>query len=94
MRQYEPIWLRIKQHKTASIATHINNVARVIKAVNKEKNIDTGYKLLLAEQSCKAILYTTRRKNRSENRSKQNMVTIKFSLKIDLNENYIGMNTL
>ena len=91
VRQYEPIWLRIKQNKTASIATHPKNVARVIKAVNKEKNIDTGYKLLLAEQAHKAILYTTRRKNSKDSGK---MVTIKFSLKITLNENYIGMNTL
>ena len=94
MRQYEPIWRRIKQHKTASIATHPNNVARVIKAVNKEKNIDTGYKLLLSEQAHKAILYTTRRRDLKSNKGSSNLVTIKFSLKITLNENYIGMNTL
>ena len=89
MSMYEPIWLRIKQNKTASIATHPKNVARVIKAVNKEKNIDTGYKLLLAEQAHKAILYTTRKES-----TDSRLTTIKFSLSITLNENYIGMNTL
>ena len=89
MRQYEPIWLRIKQHKIASIATHPNNVARVIKAVNKEKNIDTGYKLLLSEQAHKAILYTTQRLSKDSR-----LTTIKFSLSITINETYIGMNTL
>ena len=89
MRQYEPIWRRIKQHKTASIATHPKNAARVIKAVNKEKNIDIGYKLLLAEQAHKAILYTTQRRSKDSR-----LTTIKFSLSITINENYIGMNTL
>ena len=89
MRAYQPIWERIKSKQTASIVTHPANVARVIKAVNKEKNIDEGYKLLLSESALKAILYTTRRKNKESG-----LITVHFSLKTSIKESYIGINTL
>jgi hypothetical protein len=45
MRKYYPIWSKLKQHGTASIAAHPLLHARIIKAVTKEKWMDTSFKL-------------------------------------------------
>ncbi len=89
MRLYEPIWNRIKQKNTASIVTHPNNVARVIKAVTKEKSIDTGYILFLSEKALKARLKISR-----ERSAENNSITIHFSLITSIKETYIGTDTL
>jgi len=56
MRQYEPIWNRLKslpkdeaKTKGVSITAPAQLHRRIIKAVIKEKDIDLGYKLLLKE---------------------------------------------
>ena len=90
MRQYEPIWNRIKTKNTASLVTHKDNVARVIKAVIKEKHKDTGYKLELSEQALISTLDITRTVSNKE----PNSVTIHFSLTKSIKESYIGINTL
>jgi hypothetical protein len=45
MRKYYPIWSKLKQHGTASLAAHPLLHARIIKAVTKEKWMDTSFKL-------------------------------------------------
>jgi hypothetical protein len=47
MRKYYPIWSKLKQSKdgTASIVAHPLLHARIIKAVTKEKWMDTSFKL-------------------------------------------------
>ena len=89
MRQYEPIWNRIKTHSHASIVTHPDNAARVIKAVTKEKHLDTGYKLLLSEDALVATLVV-----REQSSKVNNSITIHFSLRTAIKESYIGVHTL
>lgn len=44
LRQYEPIWLSLKKHKTVSIRTNQTLHKRLIKAVVKEKWMDDKFK--------------------------------------------------
>ena len=46
-RQYNPIWARLKQYKRVQIAAPRPLHKRIIKAVQKEKYMDIGYKLLI-----------------------------------------------
>ena len=89
MRQYEPIWHRIKTRNSASISTHPDNAARVIKAVIKEKHRDTGYKLLLSEKALKSKLNITKEVN-----GKSSEIIIHFSLETSIQESYIGVSNL
>ena len=45
MRKYQPIWIKLKDKGSASIAAHPLLHARIVKAVIKEKWLDQGYKL-------------------------------------------------
>jgi hypothetical protein len=45
MREYEPIWIKLKQTKQVSLTANRALHARIIKAVKKEKWKDVGYKL-------------------------------------------------
>ena len=49
MRQYEPIWLKIKATYTASLSAPPALHARIIQAVRKEKAIDLAWRYMLAE---------------------------------------------
>ncbi len=49
MRRYQPIWEQIKTEHTASLVVDPKLHARIIKAVIKEKDKDTGWKLLTSE---------------------------------------------
>ncbi|PHQ81755.1 MAG: hypothetical protein COB66_01400 [Coxiella sp. (in: Bacteria)] len=51
MRQYEPIWNRLKLDHTASIQAPVHLHLRIIKAVKKEKTKDQGWKLLVSEKN-------------------------------------------
>lgn len=73
IRQYQSIWNKLKQNKSASIAAPSVLHRRIIKAVQKEKNMDLGYKLQLEPRH--AILFN----------SKNNSI-ITFYLKISLCE--------
>lgn len=44
-RLYEPIWIKLKAEGIASLTANRRLHARIIKAVIKEKWLDTGYKL-------------------------------------------------
>jgi len=90
MRQYEPIWVRIKNKNVASLVTPTANAARVIKAVIKEKHLDTGYKLMLSEQALQAKLEIVKENNKPDH----NFITLHFSLTTTIKESYIGVNTL
>lgn len=59
MRQYQPIWERLKEKKEVSIAAPVELHPRIIKAVKKEKYKDTGYKLLQSEANKTMKLYIT-----------------------------------
>jgi len=50
-RKYAPIWEQLKAHGRATIATPVPFHRRIIRAVIKEKNLDLGYKVLMAEES-------------------------------------------
>jgi len=50
MRQYEPIWLAIKQNGEASIVAPIAAHRRIIQAVRKEKATDLTYRFELSEK--------------------------------------------
>ena len=80
MRQYEPIWNELKASKTVSITAPIYNHRRIIKAVIKEKNIDEGYKFILAERGMKAILEVDK-----GNKYKPQVIVFRLKFKIDYN---------
>lgn len=46
MRKYEAIWSRLKQHKIVVLEVNPKFFSRVKKAVIKEKDKDTGFKIL------------------------------------------------
>jgi len=86
MRQYEPIWNRIKTHNHASIVAPVESHSKIKKAVIKEKHMDEGYKLLLSEKALRAELVITS--------DKSNPKLITFSLDIKIVINNIGVNDL
>lgn len=45
MRDYTPIWLDLKKNKTASVTANRLFHSRIIKAVRKEKWLDTAYRI-------------------------------------------------
>jgi len=90
MRMYEPIWIRIKTHNTASLVTHPDNAARIKRAVIKEKNADTGYKLLLAEKALIAELVITQ----EESPEYMGSILINFSLNKKIKLDYLGVDNL
>lgn len=49
MRRYQAIWNQLKKHKVAKVVAPANLHARIIKAVKKEKWLDTGFKLISSE---------------------------------------------
>ena len=49
--RYTPIWNKLKTEGTCKIAAHPAVHARIVKAVKKRKNEDTGYKFLLSEDN-------------------------------------------
>lgn len=49
MRQYEPIWIRLKQLGEVRLAVPRPLHARIIKAITKEKWMDSGFRFLLSE---------------------------------------------
>lgn len=56
MREYEPIWIRLKQKKVAALVASPKLHRRIMKAVCKERNNDLAYKLELSESNRKAKL--------------------------------------
>lgn len=63
MREYQPIWNRIKTTNSASIVASPELHRRIIKAVIKEKYMDTAYKKELADKSLKSELVITKDKD-------------------------------
>ena len=49
MRQYEPIWLKLKENNKASISAAPALHRRIIQAVRKEKARDIGWRYLVKE---------------------------------------------
>ena len=86
MRQYEPIWERIKRDNTASLVAPVENHKRIIKAVIKEKYKDEGYKLLLSNKCLQAKLIITYHI--------EDPKMISFSLQTSIADKYIGVNDL
>jgi hypothetical protein len=74
VRQYEPIWIQIKQNLKCEISAHKAHHRRIVKAVTKEKDMDLGYKLELSELNPPkhALMY-----------SKSKGAVITFTLKIN-----------
>lgn len=61
MRQYEPIWIELKNKNKAVITAPKVLHRRIIKAVCKEKDMDLGFKLKCSEECIrKKIFYTTK----------------------------------
>ena len=59
MRQYEPIWNKLKKTKQARIKAEVCRHATIKKAVIKEKDNDLAYKLELTETKMAAKLEIT-----------------------------------
>jgi hypothetical protein len=49
MRQYEPIWIQVRDTGMCEISTHKAYHARIIKAFWKEKDMDLAFKLECSE---------------------------------------------
>jgi hypothetical protein len=62
VRQYEPVWIQLKQTGMCELSAHRAFHPRIIKAVTKEKNIDLGFKLECTETypPIRTILYSSR----------------------------------
>lgn len=58
MREYEPLWIKLKQNGIAKVAVPRPLHRRVIKAVKKEKYMDIGFKILCDKKQ--AVLSHTR----------------------------------
>lgn len=56
MRLYQPIWEQLKQKHKCDIAAPKAYHKRIKKAVIKEKDMDLGFKVLLAEEAKSATL--------------------------------------
>lgn len=56
MRKLQAVWEQIKLDGSATILCEPNMHKRLILALRKEKNIDYGWKLLIAEQHKRAKL--------------------------------------
>ena len=85
MRQYEPIWDKLKnlshedaQKKGISITALPKLHARIIKAVKKEKWQDAGYKLDLYTRHGKSATLITVRNNA--------ILTFKLSFSLSIND--------
>ena len=86
MRHYQPIWEAIKRNNTASLVAPVKSHKRIIKAVQKEKYNDEGYKLMLSEKCLEAILITTY--------DETNKSLISFTLETRIKAKYIGVTNL
>jgi hypothetical protein len=78
-RMYQPSWEALKASKTKSIqiVAHSRLHARIYKAVIKEKDMDTVFKLELADDCKRATLSHT---------SKDNILTISIRYSIGLSD--------
>jgi len=74
VRKYTPIWEKIKRDGVCCIAAHKKLHRRIIRGVSKEKDEDTSYKFLLAEEGKVARLTC-------ESRGNEVIFTLKLSLK-------------
>ncbi len=72
MRQYQPIWERIKAVGEASLVAHPTATSRIIKAVVKEKFKDIEYKAYLFRKRKRAKLEILIDENR-------NIITFKLT---------------
>lgn len=86
MRQYEPIWNRIKTNKSASLVAPVESHRKIIKAVIKEKHQDDGFKLQLAEKALTAKLII------SKDITKPKLLM--FSLQFHIKDSDIGVEDL
>lgn len=57
--RYTPLWERIKKDGKATITCNPEHFKRVIKAVQKRKNLDLGYKIQLGERGKVAVVVAT-----------------------------------
>lgn len=55
-RMYQAIWEKIKKKQRAVLEVHPSNVARVKKAVMKEKYKDVGFKILNEDDMCRLVI--------------------------------------
>lgn len=55
-RKYETLWKQLKANNKAAVVAVPAYHKRIIKAVIKEKNVDTGFKLLNSHEGRVAIL--------------------------------------
>lgn len=79
MREYEPIWNELKQKKRASISASRALHKRIIKAVTKEKWMDTAFKLQIYPKH--ALMFHSR---------KGSVITFELRLYLDLTKVTIG----
>lgn len=73
MRQYEPVWNRLKKDLQVQLTAHRSLHRRIIKAVTKEKWMDDAFKLEIFPKH--AVMYHSR---------KGNIVTFKLVYYVDL----------
>lgn len=64
MRKYQPIWLELKKHSKVVVVHPAHLHARLIKAVLKERTMDTGFRLELAEADRNAKVLSSTSKDK------------------------------
>jgi hypothetical protein len=57
MRKYQQIWINLKKQGKQAVLHPPHLHARLIKAVHKERTMDTGFRLELSEDSKTAKLF-------------------------------------
>ena len=73
MRKYQPIWIELKRTRKSTVLHPARLHARLIKAVLKERTMDTGFRFELAEANRCAKVF-----------AKSDGNFIKFTLKLYL----------
>lgn len=77
MRKYYPIWQELKKKKRVVVIHPPHLHARIIKAVLKERTMDTGFRFELSEaNSCAKVLT-------SVNPDTPNMITFRLKFYLD-----------
>jgi hypothetical protein len=77
MRQYEPIWIKLKASGEVSIAAPRQMHKRIIKAVHKEKYNDLAFRILLQEDHKRSWI---------SNSASHNKLTFKLNYSIGIGD--------
>jgi hypothetical protein len=76
MRKYYPIWKKLKRDKKAVVVHPAHLHPRLIKAVLKERTMDTGFRLELSESNSYAKVF-------AESVAEKNLIIFTLKMYLD-----------